>query len=232
LIEEIYLKPTRYAQSDHAEIMEQAKRLTSGLRVVDAIKSIYFFVRDYIKWTIEDIKPAIEVLRSRKGICFNKASLQIALLRAVGIPARYRLEEVSSIVLKPYLPPDVYKLFPETIIHVLTEVYVEGKWLGCDATLDPMLSHSLWRRDWDVGVDLSCIPSLYKVKIIGTYPDLPVDLVIKPIKDIVGQERVTAKIEERLDEIRAMSPDEKLKLFMESWGAEVISLLKSRRMQK
>lgn len=232
MIEEIYLKPTRYAQSDHAEIMEQAKRLTSGLRVVDAIKSIYFFVRDYIKWTIEDIKPAIEVLRSRKGICFNKASLQIALLRAVGIPARYRLEEVSSIVLKPYLPPDVYKLFPETIIHVLTEVYVEGKWLGCDATLDPMLSHSLWRRDWDVGVDLSCIPSLYRVKIIGTYPDLPVDLVIKPIKDIVGQERVTAKIEERLDEIRAMSPDEKLKLFMESWGAEVISFLKSRRMQK
>ncbi|MHC1628307.1 MAG: transglutaminase-like domain-containing protein [Candidatus Nezhaarchaeales archaeon] len=232
MVEEEYLAPTRYAQSDHMEIIEQAKKLTNGLKTVDAIKSIYFFVRDYIKWTIEDVKPAIEVLRSRKGICFNKASLQIALLRAAGIPARYRLEEASSIVLKPYLPPDVYELFPETIIHVLAEVYVEGKWLGCDATLDPLLSHSLWRRGWEAEVDLSCIPSIYKIRIVGTYPDLPVDLVIKPIKDIVSQEHVTAKIEEHLDRIRAMPPDEKLKLFIDHWGSEVVSFLRFRRMQK
>jgi transglutaminase-like putative cysteine protease len=55
--------------------------LSHGLSTEQAIKNIYLFVRDQIKWTVEGLKPAIEVLRGKKGVCFNKASLQIALLR-------------------------------------------------------------------------------------------------------------------------------------------------------
>ncbi|MCS7139789.1 MAG: transglutaminase family protein [Candidatus Nezhaarchaeota archaeon] len=213
-------------------MVKLAKKLTNGLKAADAIKSVYFFVRDYIKWTIEGVKPAIKVLESKKGACFNKASLQIALLRAASIPARYRLEEVRSDVLKPYLPADIYKLLAETIIHVLAEVYVNGMWMGCDATLDFQLSHPQWKRDWELGLDLSCIPSIYRLRILGTYPDLPVNLLLKPFENIINQEGVTAKIEEHLDKIRAMTPDEKFKLFLDSWGPNVVSILVRGRIKK
>ena len=232
MAEAAYLAPTKYAQSDHPEIIMYARKLTSGLSKVDAIKSIYIFVRDYIKWTIENVKTSIDVLKSGKGICFNKASLQIALLRAAGIPARYRLEEADTKVLKPYLPPDIYGLFPKTIIHVLAEVQVDGKWLGCDATLDPLLSHISWRREWNEYLDLSCIPSMFKIRIIGSYPDLPVDMVLSPIKEIVERQDVLSRIDEHLERIRAMSPDDKLKHFMEHWGPDVVATLRSRRLRQ
>ena len=228
MIEEVYLKPTRLAKSDDPEIVECAKGLSQGLSVEQAIKNIYLFVRDQVKWTIEGVKPAIEVLRSRKGACFNKASLQIALLRAMGIPARYRLEEASSLVLKPYLPKELYELLPKTVVHALAEVYLNGQWLGCDATLDASLSHPLWKRDWEPGMDLSCIPSAFKVRVLGAYPDLPDVLASEFMRVLPLKEGLTAKVEEHLERLRAMSPDEKLRHFAEQWGPEVISQLTKR----
>lgn len=227
MIEEAYLRPTRFAQSDHPEILEFARRLSQGLSTERAVKNVYFFVRDRIKWTIEGVKPAIEVLRSKKGVCFNKASLQIALLRAVGIPARYRLEEVSSLALKPYLPRELYELLPKTVVHALAEVYLNGQWLGCDATLDAPLSHPLWKRDWEPGVDLSCIPSAFKIRVLGTYPDLPETLLSESMKALLSEE-LMARAEEHLERLRAMPPDEKLRHFVGQWGPDVVSRLIKR----
>ncbi|MDI9619459.1 MAG: transglutaminase-like domain-containing protein [Candidatus Nezhaarchaeota archaeon] len=212
-----FLKPTSYARSHLPQIIEFARRLAKPLNPLETIKSIYFFVRDSIKWTIEGVKPEIDVLESRKGVCFNKASLQIALLRASGIPARYRLEEVRSTALKPYLPSHIYELFPERVIHVLAEVYFEGRWLGCDATIDYMLSNPLSKRDWEGGLDLSCIPSAYKLRTVGSYPDLPVSLVLEPIRSVVSQRHILSEIDENLEKMRAMSPTEKLRIFSEHW---------------
>jgi len=227
LIEE-YLKPARFAQSHHPEIVECANRLSQGLPREQVVKNVYFFVRDRIKWTVEGVKPAIEVLRSKKGACFNKASLQIALLRAVSIPARYRLEEVLSLALKPYLPRELHDLLPKTVVHVLAEVYLNEQWLGCDATLDAPLSHPLWKRDWEPGMDLSCIPSAFKVRVLGTYPDLPEPLVSESVKFLLSKEGSVEMIEEHLERLRAMSPDEKLKYFVERWGLDVVSQLIKR----
>jgi hypothetical protein len=228
LVEEEYLRPTRFVQSDHPEIVECAKRLSHGLSTGQATKNIYLFVRDQIKWTVEGLKPAIEVLKSKKGVCFNKASLQIALLRAVGIPARYRLEEVSSLALKPYLPRELYELLPKTVVHALAEVYLSGQWLGCDATLDASLSHPLWKRDWEPGMDLSCIPSMFKVRVLGAYPDLPEVLVVKSMKALFYEEKLVSKVEEHLERLRAMSQDEKLRHFAEEWGLDIVSQLVKR----
>jgi hypothetical protein len=228
LVEEEYLRPTRFVQSDHPEIVECAKRLSHGLSTGQATKNIYLFVRDQIKWTVEGLKPAIEVLKSKKGVCFNKASLQIALLRAVGIPARYRLEEVSSLALKPYLPRELYELLPKTVVHALAEVYLNGQWLGCDATLDASLSHPLWKRDWEPGMDLSCIPSMFKVRVLGAYPDLPEVLVVKSMKALLYEEKLVSKVEEHLERLRAMSQDEKLRHFAEEWGLDIVSQLVKR----
>jgi hypothetical protein len=228
LVEEEYLRPTRFVQSDHPEIVECAKRLSHGLSTGQATKNIYLFVRDQIKWTVEGLKPAIEVLKSKKGVCFNKASLQIALLRAVGIPARYRLEEVSSLALKPYLPRELYELLPKTVVHALAEVYLNGQWLGCDATLDASLSHPLWKRDWEPGMDLSCIPSMFKVRVLGAYPDLPEVLVVKSMEALLYEEKLVSKVEEHLERLRAMSQDEKLRHFAEEWGLDIVSQLVKR----
>lgn len=226
-VERTYLAPTPLAQSDNPEIIECAKKLSSS-STEQTIKNIYFFVRDGIKWTIEGIKPSIEVLKSKKGVCFNKAGLQIALLRALNIPARYRLEEVSSMALKPYLPQDIYDLLPKTVIHALAEVYLDGNWLGCDATIDSQLSHPLWKRDWEPGMDMSCIPSIFRVKVLGTYSDLPKSLASESMKMIVSKKNFISRIEEYLDTLRALSPSEKLRHFEQCWGSEVVSYLAMR----
>lgn len=226
-MERVYLMPTPFAQSDNPEIIECAKKLSSP-SMEQTIKNIYLFIRDEVKWTIEGVKPAIEVLKSKKGVCFNKASLQIALLRAINIPARYRLEEVLSIALKPYLPQDLYDLLPKTVIHALAEVYLDGRWLGCDATIDSKLSHTLWKRDWEPGMDMSCIPSILKVKVLGTYSDLPKSLVSESMKMMVSKKDIILRIEEYLDALRALPLSEKLRHFERCWGSEVVSYLAKR----
>ncbi|MDH5815338.1 MAG: transglutaminase family protein [Candidatus Nezhaarchaeota archaeon] len=223
----MYLAPTPLIQSNNPEIVEYARRLSSP-SIEQTVKNVYLFVRDEIKWTIDKVKPAVDVLKSRKGSCFNKASLQIALLRALNIPARYRLEEVLAIALKPYLPQEVYDLIPKTVIHALTEVYLGGKWLGCDATIDSQLSHPLWKRNWEVGMDMSCIPSIFKVKVVGSYPDLPIALISENMRTILLREDLTLKIEKHLDNLRALPLDEKLKHFEQCWGSDVISYLVKR----
>lgn len=234
MIEVTYLTPTKYARLDHSEIIMYVRKLTSGLSKAYAIKSIYLFVKSYIKWTIEKVKTSIDILKSRKDICFSKVSLQIALPRAVDIPARYRLEEADTKVLKPYLSPDIYSLFLKTIIHVLAEVQVDGKWLDCDAILDPLLSHISWRREWNKDLDLSCIPSIFKIRIIGSCPDLPIDMALSPIKEvkeIAERQDVLSRINEHLERIRAMSPDDKLEHFMEHWGSDIVATLRSTRLR-
>jgi len=226
-VETTYLAPTLLVQSDNPEIIRCAKRLSSS-SIEQTVKNIYLFVRDEIKWTIDRIKPAIEVLRSRKGACFNKASLQIALLRALDIPARYRLEEVSTKALKPYLPQEVYDLLPKTVLHTLTEVYLEGRWLGCDATIDSQLSHPLWKRDWEPGMDMSCIPSIFKVKVLGSYHDLPRSLISESMNAVLLREALILRIEEHLDNLRALPLDEKLRHFEQYWGSDVVSYLAKR----
>jgi transglutaminase-like putative cysteine protease len=86
---------------------------------VERAKAAFLFVRDEIDHVIDARDPRVtwrasDVLRERVGICYAKAHLLAALLRAQGIPAGFCYQELSA-------------------LHGLNAVYLHGTWSRLDA---------------------------------------------------------------------------------------------------
>ncbi len=88
--EAVYLRPTDMVQSGSAEIIAVAKRVTAGASTeYGAVTAILNYVSDTIKYSYNPTQyDALYTLSTRSGNCQNFAHLSMALLRAVGIPAR------------------------------------------------------------------------------------------------------------------------------------------------
>ena len=92
--------------------------------------------------------PVDQVLRQRKGVCQDFAHLQIACLRAVGLPARY----VSG-YLETMPPPGQSKLLGADASHAWVQLWCgEAGWVDLDPTnnLLPAARHITlgWGRDF------------------------------------------------------------------------------------
>lgn len=84
------------------------------------------FVYDYQKAATVGTRyvPVIDTTyRDKKGICYDYSSLFASMLRSLGIPAR--LAEGSSTFTNVY--------------HAWNEVYLNGKWVSIDTTIDAQL---------------------------------------------------------------------------------------------
>jgi hypothetical protein len=137
---EKYLKPTPTVDCDSKSIENKAQTLTSGRQgVTDKAKSLFYFVRDEIKYTplpvhlLEDYR-ASKTLEGRKGFCVEKAALLVALARAVGIPARVHLADIRN-----HLIPDRLRELIGTDLfsyHGYSELYIEGKWVKATPAFD------------------------------------------------------------------------------------------------
>lgn len=93
--------------------------------------------------------PVHEVFRLRKGVCQDFAHLEIAMLRSLGLAARY----VSG-YLRTFPPPGQPKLVGVDASHAWLSVYCgEWGWLDVDPTnnLFPDLEHITvaWGRDYN-----------------------------------------------------------------------------------
>lgn len=104
------------------------------LSTYDAIESVYNFVRDDIKfgYNKDDTLSASQVLLDGYGQCNTKGTLLMALLRAVGIPARFHGFTIFNELQKGAIPNYLFSFAPERIIHSWVEVYFEGQWLDLE----------------------------------------------------------------------------------------------------
>ena len=91
---ERYLQPTPVIDCNNPSIQEKSKDLTKGQAdIIEKARSLFYFVRDEIKYTIYVSKSrpeyflASNTLSKREGYCVQKAVLLVALARAAGIPA-------------------------------------------------------------------------------------------------------------------------------------------------
>ena len=136
-----YLRPTPTFDCDNESIKGKAKDLSAGQeKVADKAKSLFYFVRDEIKYNIYVLSDlpeyyrASRVLEVGEGFCIQKAVLLATLARAVGIPARLHLAAIRN-----HLMPDKLKelmgtnLFPS---HGYAELYIEGKWVKATPAFD------------------------------------------------------------------------------------------------
>jgi transglutaminase-like putative cysteine protease len=86
-----YLAPSTYVQSEDREITNLAKAIINNTRFEsEAVTSLMLWVRDNLKYDSNVTKhDASWTLQNKRGTCENYAHLSLALLRSVGIPARY-----------------------------------------------------------------------------------------------------------------------------------------------
>lgn len=126
-----YLAFSHYIDGDEPSVQRKAKELKESTgSEIELVKTTYYFVRDEINhsWDAQDKRvtaTASDVLREGVGICWAKANLLAALLRANGIP--------SGICYQRLTLGDM----PETgyCIHALNAIYLKSidKWIRIDA---------------------------------------------------------------------------------------------------
>ncbi|MFZ0925372.1 MAG: transglutaminase-like domain-containing protein [Halobacteriota archaeon] len=86
-----YLAPSKYVQSNDSAIKKTAETLISNAHYESAaVTSIMLWVRNNLKYDSSVTNhDAAWTFYNKRGTCENYAQLSLALLRSVGIPARY-----------------------------------------------------------------------------------------------------------------------------------------------
>lgn len=103
----------------------------AALSDVERIGAAYEFVRNEVLfgYNSDDALPASQVLADGYGQCNTKGTLLMALLRALGIPCRFRGFTIDKGLQRGVVPELVYPLAPRNIIHSWVEVQHRGEWL-------------------------------------------------------------------------------------------------------
>ncbi len=126
-----YLEKSEYVDYDNPDVKSLAERLKDESKdELSLIKNTFYYVRDEIKhsWDAQDRRVTVsasDTLRVGVGICWAKANLLAALLRANGIPAGFSYQRLTL----GDTPDTGY------CIHAMNTVYVSGlgKWIRLDA---------------------------------------------------------------------------------------------------
>lgn len=100
----------------------------------EAIGNIYLYVRDEVKfgYNADDQIAASQVLADGYGQCNTKGTLFIALLRAVGIPARFHGFTIYNELQRGAIPNYLFPFAPERIIHSWVEVLYDDHWINIE----------------------------------------------------------------------------------------------------
>ncbi|MGD2253016.1 MAG: transglutaminase-like domain-containing protein [Anaerolineales bacterium] len=162
-----YLASTRMCDHDHPWLLELASDLAnSAANPTEKAIRVFRYVRDQVRFSLAHSRSrATQTLRRGYGECLSKTNAQVALLRAIGIPARFRMVKAESVVLHHLVADFVYKQMPPTASHFWTECFLDDRWVSCEAMLDQPLYQGMLVKglitkqqvptiDWDGKSDL------------------------------------------------------------------------------
>jgi hypothetical protein len=125
---------------DHPLIVNKANELTDHLvGLKEKIEAIFLFVRDEIKFGFPskwDIIKASEVLDYGMGYCNPKATLFLALARAVNIPTRIHCGLIDNELLTGISPTRFQKALPRAGSHSWIELHLDGQWKSIDSYIN------------------------------------------------------------------------------------------------
>jgi hypothetical protein len=177
-----YLKPTALCDCDDPRLRERASHIVAGVDTPrEAAQRVFRFVRDAIPFnaTLDIYRKASRTLGREVVDYCNKINVQVALLRAAGVPARCHLVRVQKEVLQPFIPGFLYNRLPSPVGHFWCECYLAGRWLACETLFDRplyqgMLGAGLIAQeqiptiDWDGDSDLVLLRP-WIVEEVGPY---------------------------------------------------------------
>ena len=128
-----YLKPGRFVDSDHPAVRDFANTKASGKGDRQRAVSLYYAVRDEIRYhpfqnfTLDETYRASVCIERGAGWCVPKAALLAACARALGIPARVGYADVKNHITTPELTAKMgTDLF---VFHGYTEFLLDGAWV-------------------------------------------------------------------------------------------------------
>ncbi len=135
---EKYLEKTamlNYQAQEIADLIKEQK--WDDVNEFDKIGAIYDYVQNNILlgYNKYDSLSSTQVLAEGIGQCNTKATLLMALLRAVGIPCRLHGSLVTKVFQCGLMPKIMAKLAPPLIVHTWAEVYFNGKWLSLEGAI-------------------------------------------------------------------------------------------------
>lgn len=141
-----FLAPTPMCDADNAAVRRMAAEVTRGARTQrEAAVALFYWVRDNITYTMGDWNwRASETLARRSGTCSNKGNLMVAMARALGVPAGFHVQYVTT---PSYFSggfiPLVRRSVRDTAIHVYVTLFIDGRWVKADPTDDKALSDAI-----------------------------------------------------------------------------------------
>lgn len=128
-----YLSAGEYIDSAHPVVVAFAAEHAQGATELERAVSLYYAVRDLIRYnpfldfTAASAFRASDCISAGEGFCTGKASLLAAVARAAGIPARIGFADVKNHLTTPRLLEFMGR--DEFIYHGFTELFVEGQWV-------------------------------------------------------------------------------------------------------
>ncbi len=200
---ERYLRATPTIDADSENIIEVARRLTTGCSSdQQRAMKLFYFVREEIKYNIYMISVFIEDFRASrilewgKGYCVQKAVLLAALGRASGIPSRLVFAKIKNHKLPAHiLEMTGTNIFPR---HGYNQFFLGGKWVSIAATFDKELSekNGLPTVEFDgrnnavlPERDLKGEPFIEYVEKFPPTDDLPFEWIARRISTMVGPDK-------------------------------------------
>ena len=101
-----FLAPTDLCDANHPAIKKAALSLyATGDSPTEQAVKVYHHVQDEVRFRISQLGDnASDTLASGWGHCYQKANLEVALLRSPGIPAGFIMQQIAPEVMPPSLP--------------------------------------------------------------------------------------------------------------------------------
>lgn len=185
-----FLAPTDYIDTHHPLVRTTAAALAHGATSdAERVGRIYHYVRDLpydilaaFRYLARGEYRASDVLRHGVAFCMGKASVFVALCRAVGVPARIAFQTLGSPD-KEFLSPEVRALWGgrsgRTLPwHSLGEAYLGKRWVKLDATIEATTAARLgkpYRHDFDGTTDIPTVEGPI-LRQNGSYADYPTEV--------------------------------------------------------
>ena len=141
---EKYLRPTRYCNSHAPEVIALANELGAYEKSDrEFAEAAFNFAKRKLILEMLPMDGVEDTLRRGTGTCIHEISVFVALCRAAGIKARYKLytptlsDEWNDTFLVDPLLKKWYNSMGYFMLHGEGEVYVDGKWFVVDVGPTP-----------------------------------------------------------------------------------------------